>query len=208
MSVVHSNLQRGAAPVKAWYLKSSDGKIYGPVQISVLAEWAAQGRIVPGNQVSEDRQGWVPAESLPELKMDWVAELADGSVYGPFHLLATPYLHQSGAIPLQARIINRTTGKSLSVRELLKSSPVQPDTRVGKSGPPVVEHGQTSAAASAAADESGKWQERYQEEHRTRLLQEARMQEMVDRLTSEARQSSAMLAAAEEKAQKLSLIHI
>ena len=32
---------------KEWFVRSSDGKVYGPADVSQLAEWAREGRIEP-----------------------------------------------------------------------------------------------------------------------------------------------------------------
>ena len=38
-----------------WFVKSVDGKVYGPAKISKLVEWAKDGRIEPTGFVSVDR---------------------------------------------------------------------------------------------------------------------------------------------------------
>jgi len=132
MSLVHDSLQRSSGAVRTWYLKAADGAVYGPKQLSVLCEWAAQSRIVPGNEISEDAQTWMPVENLPELKLEWVAELPDGATYGPFNVLAVPFLFNSGTLPADAKLTNRATGKTLQVPRFSRPPP-RPMSRPGSS---------------------------------------------------------------------------
>ena len=44
-----------------WFVKSVDGKVYGPAKISKLVEWAKDGRIEPTGFVSVDRVEWLEA---------------------------------------------------------------------------------------------------------------------------------------------------
>lgn len=105
---------------RKWYLKKPDGSIYGPETVSELHGWAAECRIVAGNEVSDDRKHWIPAEHLPQLKMDWVAELQNGKKYGPFNIGAAPALHEHGVFPDGTRLANKTTGERITLDELLK----------------------------------------------------------------------------------------
>ena len=42
-----------------WFLKIDADNIFGPANIGELLSWAEQGRIVPGNELSQDKQKWV-----------------------------------------------------------------------------------------------------------------------------------------------------
>ena len=53
-----------------WFVKSVDGKVYGPAKISKLVEWAKDGRIEPTGFVSTDRVDWLEACSIDELEMN------------------------------------------------------------------------------------------------------------------------------------------
>lgn len=103
-----------------WFVRKPDGAVYGPETIDVLREWAAECRIVVGNEVSQDKHTWIAVEDVPELQMDWVAELPDGRKFGPFHLMASHELHRHGVLPPEAKLINRHNDKSCSVEELLQ----------------------------------------------------------------------------------------
>jgi len=104
----------------AWYLKLSDGSIYGPEEHPVIYRWASEGRIAPGDQMSQDKITWLFAENVARLRMDWVAEMDNGRSYGPFNLLAVPNLVRHGTISQNARLANKYTGKSILVEEVLK----------------------------------------------------------------------------------------
>ena len=68
---IGQRFQQDSEPSK-WYLKVTDGAIYGPVNLSVLCDWTAQGRVIPHNEVSNDGKNWAPADSICALRMYWV----------------------------------------------------------------------------------------------------------------------------------------
>ncbi|MDA0577658.1 MAG: hypothetical protein O3B24_06110, partial [Verrucomicrobia bacterium] len=105
-----------SAPVSVgWYLRIDDGSTFGPVAEPDLVEWAEQGRIAPGNQLSQDQQTWVDADMIPALGMDWLVELADGTVFGPVNIRALSDLMQDGTVDLDCALENRRTGESTIV---------------------------------------------------------------------------------------------
>ena len=106
-----------------WYLKTPEGKIQGPFSISKLNEMAIKGEIIPGSQVSTNSISWQPVETLSELHMEWIAELPDGKIYGPFHVLAVPVLYKNGYLPPNTILKNRFTKKTLHLNEILEESP-------------------------------------------------------------------------------------
>lgn len=69
-------------------MKTPDGAVYGPVDVVTLCSWAADARVIPGCRISRDGTNWTPAEALPELRLNWVVKLSDGTEYGPLNLLA------------------------------------------------------------------------------------------------------------------------
>ena len=71
MSKTHERLARTVAP-KQWFLKIGEGQVFGPTDTPTLIDWARQGRVTPGNQISEDKKAWVTAERIPELEMVWM----------------------------------------------------------------------------------------------------------------------------------------
>ena len=84
---------------KEWFVRSSDGKVYGPADISTLAEWAREGRIEPAGYVSQDRKSWFPAQLMGELEMKWIVEAELGKFYGPFNRAAISRLVARGELP-------------------------------------------------------------------------------------------------------------
>lgn len=70
---------------KEWFVRTEDGKVYGPAEVSALVEWAKDGRIEPSSFLSRDRINWTPAQLMPELEMEWLVETEPGRVYGPFN---------------------------------------------------------------------------------------------------------------------------
>jgi len=127
MSRVHDilKLSQNRATLK-WYLKTHDGTKYGPVDLTVLCEWASQSRITPGNLISDNAEDWFPAQELPELKMEWQVSLPNGQDYGPFNVLAVPHLVQNGILPSDSRLTNMHSGKTIQVKELLKPTITAP----------------------------------------------------------------------------------
>ena len=73
------------ANAKEWFVRTEDGKVYGPAEVSALVEWAKDGRIEPSSFLSRDRINWTPAQLMPELEMEWLVETEPGRVYGPFN---------------------------------------------------------------------------------------------------------------------------
>ena len=100
---------------KQWYLKIDDGSVFGPVESAVLRDWAEQGRIAPGNELSEDKKTWVPAETIPGLGMEWKVGLRDGTLYGPLNLRTLGDLIREGTVSSDAKLVNVVTKEESSV---------------------------------------------------------------------------------------------
>jgi len=172
--------------------------------------------------------------------MEWTVELKNGIKYGPFNLLAAPALVRRGIIDANATLFNKSTGKELSVRSLLKSAEgaqppqaapaTKPAVRVTAPPPlpspkPVptsmpVPPAKPAAPPAAkpvavnpvlvealplppaplsqvtAATVEGKWQERYQEERKTRLQKEAELSQFMSELSQRHQTASEELATA------------
>ena len=65
MSKIYEGFKSPEETSAAWYLKIHNDLIYGPITLPALCDWAAEGGITPGNQVSRDRASWVPADTIP-----------------------------------------------------------------------------------------------------------------------------------------------
>jgi chromosome segregation ATPase len=129
MSKVYNKYRVPGEP-DTWYVKMSDGSIYGPETYSTVYGWAAEGRIAPGDQMSHDKITWVFAENVAKLKMDWIAEMDGNRKYGPFNLLAVPNLVRHGTFKNDARIVNRFSGKTLPIEDVLKPAAVAAELAV------------------------------------------------------------------------------
>ena len=92
---------------EAWYVRSSDGQVYGPTDRSSLVVWAEEGRIEPSGFVSRDRKEWIPAQLMPELEMKWVVEAEPGKFFGPFNRKMIIRLASSGSLPAGAGVYRR-----------------------------------------------------------------------------------------------------
>jgi len=124
----------GKANTRQWFLKIDEGKVFGPTHMPTLLDWARQGRIAPGHQVSEDKKAWINAERIPELEMVWMVELADGSFYGPLNIHAVSDLVTEGTVAADAAMINQLTNEKTTVagRDAIiqTASPVSADMPV------------------------------------------------------------------------------
>lgn len=89
-----------------WFLRTSGDAVFGPVTSEGLVVWAEQGRVLPGHDVSTDRKKWVPAVSLPFLKMQWYVDDGEGELRGPLNRAAAEALVKSGKVSDRAQIIS------------------------------------------------------------------------------------------------------
>ena len=89
---------------RKWYVRTEDGKVYGPADVTSLSLWAQDGRIEPAAFVSQDRKSWVPAQLMPELEMKWLVEVEPGKVFGPFNRAVVIRLSREGELPPAAKI--------------------------------------------------------------------------------------------------------
>jgi len=87
-----------------WFLRIAGGTVFGPVSTKGLIVWAEQGRIVPGNEVSNDRETWIPSETVPELEMNWYVK-AGSKTEGPFNRTAAESFLRSGKAPPDASLV-------------------------------------------------------------------------------------------------------
>ncbi|MDA0990449.1 MAG: hypothetical protein O3A51_06825, partial [Verrucomicrobia bacterium] len=100
-----------APTAQQWFLKLDDGAIFGPVPMAQLADWAGQCRIGPDHQISQDRNTWMAAKSLPDLRMEWLVELVDGTRYGPLNRFAIAHLIADGSVASDASLRHVDSGE-------------------------------------------------------------------------------------------------
>ena len=91
------------ANAREWFVRTEDGKVYGPAETSALVEWAKDGRIEPSSFISRDRINWTPAQLMPELEMEWLVETEPGRVYGPFNRALVISMYAANNVPPSAK---------------------------------------------------------------------------------------------------------
>lgn len=105
-----------------WHLRKPDGTAYGPVALGVLCQWAEDGRVTPGDEVSSDGQSWQPAPALHALAMDWIVQLASGDILGPVHILALREPWDAGQIAHRTLIVRRSNGHTHDAADALATA--------------------------------------------------------------------------------------
>ena len=92
---------------KEWYVRMSDGNVYGPADVASLVRWAEDGRIDPSSSLSKDRIRWTPAQLMAELEMKWLVELEPGKPLGPYNRKFLIASYGEGSLPAEATIYRR-----------------------------------------------------------------------------------------------------
>lgn len=92
------------------YLRNGNGKVFGPVSMSVLQKWACDGRVEPTAQISSDLKEWIAAPNIPALGMEWVVENNPGQFYGPTHRAVIDDFIKSGTLAVGARFYRDMRG--------------------------------------------------------------------------------------------------
>lgn len=99
-----------------YYVRAADDKVFGPIGMETLIEWAKDSRIDPTSAVSSDQKSWIPAPLMPELEMTCLVETDPGTFYGPFNRAVVNGLIEAGTITKAARLYELDTGKADSDR--------------------------------------------------------------------------------------------
>ena len=89
---------------RIWYVRSEEGKVYGPATFAGLLEWVKDGRVEPSGWVSRDRMTWTPPQLIPELAMNWLVEIEPGQFFGPFHRELVIRLAHEKSLPPGAKL--------------------------------------------------------------------------------------------------------
>jgi hypothetical protein len=119
-----------------WFLRIAGGAVFGPVSAKGLLVWAEQGRVVPGNEVSPDRENWLPAEQLAELEMHWYVK-AGTKTEGPFNRVAAESFLKSNKAPAGARLIHsQDVAAALPARRTPATTRTEPEPTVTPPAPP------------------------------------------------------------------------
>jgi DNA repair exonuclease SbcCD ATPase subunit len=89
-----------------WTIRTEKGALFGPAAHETLRGWARDGRIAPTSEASQNGTDWVPVTTLG-LDMDWIAEIAPATFYGPIHRHALDELIREGSLKASAGIFRR-----------------------------------------------------------------------------------------------------
>ncbi len=88
-----------------WLMRNEAGRIFGPVPLATLIDWANDNRIAPTFKISsDDGVSWIQSAEVSELGMKWFADVAPGNTYGPVPKAAIESLIKEGAIPSNVKI--------------------------------------------------------------------------------------------------------
>ncbi len=104
-----------------YYVRGADGKVFGPVDMATLVEWAGDSRIEPSTSISRDQTTWIAAPLMPELGMTWLVETEPGTFYGPFSRSVVDGLLSAGTIAHETRLYELDGGKSSAERTRLRA---------------------------------------------------------------------------------------
>ena len=90
--------------MKEWYVRMSDGNVYGPANVESLVCWAEEGRIEPTSSLSKDRMEWTPAQLMSDLEMKWLVEIEPGKTSGPYNRKFLIASSADGSLPAEAKL--------------------------------------------------------------------------------------------------------
>lgn len=146
-----------SAPSDAdWFVRMSNGAVFGPINTKGLVHWARDGRIMPDDEISTDRVSWRPARDLPELEIDTMIELPDGTFIGPYNANAIEPLVKEGKIPPEAK---RFPANELDERIAIRQATLLGDEPDGDGDAPIV-GGAGGGDAMAGEKMRGEFEER------------------------------------------------
>ncbi len=118
--------------MKEWYVRMSDGNVYGPADVASLVSWAEDGRIDPSSSLSKDRIKWTPAQLMDELGMKWLVEIDPGKPLGPYNRKFLIASRAEGSLPGRAKAyrlhefpIDQDPPPTVVEKEVIKEVPVE-----------------------------------------------------------------------------------
>jgi len=124
---------------KEWYVRMSDGNVYGPADVAALVSWAEDGRIDPSSSLSKDRIKWTPAQLMGELEMKWLVELEPGKPLGPYNRKFLVASLADGSLPADAKAyrlhefpIEQDPPPTIIEKEVIREVPVEKIVEVEK----------------------------------------------------------------------------
>ena len=124
---------------KEWYVRMSDGNVYGPADVASLVSWAEDGRIDPTSSLSKDRIKWTPAQLMDVLGMKWLVELEPGKPLGPYNRKFLVSSLADGSLPADAKAyrlhefpIEQDPPPTIIEKEVIREVPVEKIVEVEK----------------------------------------------------------------------------
>ena len=124
---------------KEWYVRMSDGNVYGPADVASLVSWAEDGRIDPSSSLSKDRIRWTPAQLMGELEMKWLVELEPGKPLGPYNRKYLVASIADGSLPAETKAyrlhefpIDEDPPPTVVEKEVIREVPVEKIVEVEK----------------------------------------------------------------------------
>jgi hypothetical protein len=99
---------------KEWYLRYDAENMLGPVSFDDLIAWAKDCRVAPDHDVSSDKIFWAKASDVPDLEMEWMVTLVDGTEYGPINKYAIDDLIADEAVTVDAELTHCRTGEKIN----------------------------------------------------------------------------------------------
>ena len=114
-------------------------RVYGPVSLKTLQQWAQEGRVGPGCEVSPDGREWMAADRIAELGLEWWIKLPNGEWFGPIHLSAAAALAAEYGLPDDLPVRRGLSGSEMRLSAALaqsrsapRSAPIIDEERVLK----------------------------------------------------------------------------
>ncbi len=189
------------------YLRKNDGAVYGPADLATFDQWARDGRVAPEDMLSSDRRNWRPAIDVPELGMDWMVDLPDGSLYGPLNLASLAEMLDDGTLAPDAMLTHKKSGERFALGEASRLAEEKPPAPAPSPAVPAraKPHAEAPTAAAAQAPtavtpppqtreewkalaqtrdfldrEVQKWKKMYEDEHAGSLKREQAAAERIE----------------------------
>jgi ribosomal protein L19E len=110
--------EQGALSMLWRVKKAADESIYGPVDATVLKEWANSAQIAPQDMIDLSDDNWRSAPEIDFLDMLWLVKLSGDEVYGPTTLGTLREFVQEGLISEKTIATHAKTNQSLPVGAL------------------------------------------------------------------------------------------
>lgn len=118
--------------MEKWYIRNTEGKVFGPIDLETLKSWVKDGRVEPLAGVSNDLQNWILAPLRPELEMNWVVENHPGQFYGPTHRTVVEDLVKTGTLSRDARFYADDRGAAEERIRALETALAAKDAEVSR----------------------------------------------------------------------------